>query len=221
MVFQLFPIACRNCTSCVLSVDSRTWLTAFATRIGHDGPWSTFLVGAGTPPQFTNVLISTLTTTPWFVLPQGCTDQDSDGCVQKRGRTFDPSKSSTWNPKGNYSLSVESNLGLEGNGEWGFETVNLGPAGNGLPALSNQLITGVASRDFWIANWGIKPVGTNLSSFNDPVPSWISTLKDNGTIASLSWAYTAGSYALSSFKDPSSGKTTVLPRYFQYRASFK
>ena len=47
----------------------------------------------------------------------------------------------------------------------------------------------------YIGTWGLRPVATNLSSFNNPIPSWISTLKDKSLIASLSWGYTAGSYS--------------------------
>ena len=195
---------------------ARCWETKVADclcdRNGNDGRWSTFLVGAGSPLQFTNVLISTTATTPWFVLPQGCTSRDSSGCPNDRGGIYDPAKSTSWQAKGNYTLEYEENLGYTGNGQYGFETITLGIEGSS-PNLTNQLITGIASKDFYIPTWGteprssfiawntadretgVRPAPTNLSSFSNPIPSWVSGLKDGGYAASLSWAYTAGSYA--------------------------
>ena len=56
-------------------------------------------------------------------------------------------------------------------------------------------MAGVATADFYLALWGIRPLAANLTDFNNPIPSWISSLKEKGLIRSLSWAYTAGCYA--------------------------
>lgn len=39
---------------------------------------------------------------------------------------------------------------------------------------------------------GLNPRPTNFTNFTDPVPSFLSTLKNRSMIPSLSWAYTAG-----------------------------
>ena len=169
-------------------------------RSGNDGPWSSFLAGAGTPAQSANVLVSTTANQPWFVVPQGCATSKIKTCPSDRGGLYDPAQSSTWQAKGNYSLHYEEGLDYQGNGEYGFDTIRLGIDESSAPTLDNQLIAGIASDDFYIATLGIRPASTNLSSFNNPIPSFISNLKDRGDITSLSWAYTAGSYGKSQGK---------------------
>ena len=90
---------------------------------------------------------------------------------------------------------MEQNLGFQGDGAFGFETLTLGQPGSNLPVLKNEITAGIASTDFYIASWGIRPLATNLSTFDNPIPSWISNLKASGAIASLSWGYTAGSHS--------------------------
>ena len=39
---------------------------------------------------------------------------------------------------------------------------------------------------------GLNPRPSNFTNFSNPVPSYLSSLKTQGLIPSLSWAYTAG-----------------------------
>ena len=158
-------------------------------------PWSTVLVGVGTPLNFSRVLVSTTATQPWFVVPEGCTQYDPPDCGTSRGRLFYPNNSRTWQKEGVYNLHVEQNLMYDGNGIFGFDTIALGLQGTGAPILEHQIIAGIATKDFYIATWGVRPVPTNISNFNDPIPSWLENLKDRGFVASLSWGYTAGCYS--------------------------
>ena len=50
-------------------------------------------------------------------------------------------------------------------------------------------MTSRASTHCWV---GLNPRPSNFSNFSDPVPSYLSALKDQSMIPSLSWAYTAG-----------------------------
>ena len=143
---------------------SQTWSADRLGRHGNDGPWSTFTIGFGTPPRYSNVLISTTSYQPWFVAPQGCTGSGSD-CSVSRGSLFSPADSSTWQPLHNFTMTDEVELGYTINGEFGYDALSL----------------------------GLNPAATNLSNLNNPIPSWIANLKSQGTVKSLSWAYTAGS----------------------------
>ena len=166
------------------------------SRDGNDGPWSTFILGIGTPPQFVHVLISTTCPQPWAVHPDGCTPQDPPDCGSTRGGIFLANQSSTWRDAGFFELQQELNLGYTGNGDFGFDSIVLGVPGtsSGTYALQHQLLAGIATKEFYVPTWGIAPRPTNLTTLNanDSYPSVLSNLRDEGKIPSLSYAYTAG-----------------------------
>lgn len=92
-----------------------------------------------------------------------------------------------------YSLIawVENMLGLSGNAYYGYDTVHLGVPGSGLPVLDHQLIAGFATNDFWLGSLGLSPLPFNFTDFNDPLPSFLTSLRNKSPVPSTSWAYTA------------------------------
>lgn len=181
------------------------------TRDGADGSWSTFAVRIGSPdPQLVNLLPGTSSSAGssiWTVLPEGCTlaAPNVTTCEEDRGGLFFRNQSSTWSTerianKGLFELLTfeESKLGLEGAAYYGFDTVQLGYDGSDGPVIENQLIAGMAGYDFWLGSLGLSPVPFNFSEFGDPVPSYLSNLREQKLVDSTSWAYTAGA----SYHDP-------------------
>ena len=163
-------------------------------RTGNDGPWSSFFIGIGTPPQYVRVLISTTGPQPWAVNPLGCTSSDPDNCARARGGLFLANESTTWQKAGFYQIDIERNLGYTGNGEYGFDSVALGAPQPGVYTIEHQVVASIATKVFYIATWGVAPRATNFSSL-DPEnshESLLSTLRRTGKIPSLSFAYTAG-----------------------------
>jgi hypothetical protein len=141
------------------------------------------------------------------VRPEGCTlaNPNLTHCEDSRGLTFSPNKSTTWSTErldndGLFSLNTyyEGFLNLTGNAYYGFDTLTLGVPGSGLPSLDNQIIAGFATNNYWLGFLGLSPVSFNFSSqddstsLRDPQPSFLSELKNQSHIPSLSWAYTAG-----------------------------
>ena len=171
-------------------------LIAHLFRDGNDGPWSSFPLGIGNPPQFVRVLVSTTCPQPWTVLPQGCTHSDPPTCPSSRGGLFFPNSSTTWQEAGLYELDQELNLGYSGNGEFGFDSLTLGYPGSGAYTIDRHLLAGIAAKDFYIATWGIAPRPTNLTTIdsNNSYQSLLSSLKQNEQVPSLSYGYTAGAY---------------------------
>ena len=163
-----------------------------STRDGNDGPWSTFFLGFGTPPQYTRVLISLNVVQPWPVLPQGCIPTDPVDCHLKRGSLFYTNESSTWQDQGNYTLEFEKNLGIDDNGDFGYDTLTLGLPGTGAPSVEKQIVAGIAAKDIYLGLWGVGARPTNLTSLNNPYPSLMTTLKEKGLVPSISYGYTAG-----------------------------
>lgn len=165
--------------------------------VGNDGPWSSFTIQIGTPAQDVEVFISTAGYQTWAVAAQGCTSSDPPNCATLRGSEFVPHQSSSWTQNnvtanGTFTLELETNLGYSGNGAFGYDTVALGWQGSGGPSLEQQIVAGIATPDFYLGIFGLNPRPTNFTNFNDPVPSYMSTLKQRSMIPSLSWSYTAG-----------------------------
>jgi len=162
---------------------------------GANGPWSTFSIQIGTPPQTVRVLPSMQNSQTWAVLPAGCTKTDQANCTTARGGVFQPNSSSSWNQNidtanGLFPLLLDSNLGYSGNGYYGFDTVALG--GQGGPSLEQQAVAGIATKDYFLGMFGLSPQASILPDSTRPLPNYISQLNNSGLIPSLSWSYTAG-----------------------------
>ena len=167
---------------------------------GNDGSWSTFIIQVGTPPQTFRILPATNGDETWVPIPAGCsqTGGPSD-CGNLRGadafqvalsQGFNKNSSSTWVENGAYNLLMEDNLDLDNsaNGDYGFDTVELGNSPGGL-SLEHQVVAGVATNTFWLGVFGLGPKSAN---FTAPVPSFMKNLADQSLIPSLSFGYTAG-----------------------------
>ena len=165
----------------------------------------------GTPAQNLRLLPSTSGNTIWSVLPQGCTVGDPSNCGDLRGTLFLPNISSTWINIGLYGLVLteEAGLGYSGNANFGYDNVTLGWLGDGLPMLNHQVIEGFATKDFSIGSFGLCPHAVNISSLNDPKPSFLGALAQQNLTPSTSWAYTAGAY----YRQPTAFGSLTLGGY--------
>ena len=180
-------------------------------RDGDDGPWSTFFMQVGTPPQNLRLLPSNSGNAIWPVLPQGCTVGDPSNCGDLRGTIFLPNSSSTWINIGLYGLALaeEAGLGYSGNANFGYDNVTPGWNGGGLPTLSHQVIEGFATKDFLIGSFGLSPYAINISTLDDPKPSFLGALAQQNQTPSTSWAYTAGAY----YRQPTAFGSLTLGGY--------
>ena len=158
---------------------------------GNDDPWSSFILQVGNPAQDVDVLISMAAFQTLVILQQGCTSVDPPNCGSLRGGQFFPNQSSTWvynaeSPNGLFGLNLESNLGYTANGSYGYDTVALGWQGSGGPSLNRQVVGGIATKEFFVDFFGINPRPSNFSTFDNPVPSYMASLKDRSMVPSLS-----------------------------------
>ncbi|PPJ50270.1 hypothetical protein CBER1_04914 [Cercospora berteroae] len=175
---------------------------------GNDGLWNTFVVEAGTPPQQFRVLPASAGQGLWIPVPEGCTSASPDdpgycgylrGTLPFQGRNssgFATNESTTWENIGIYTLDAQqAKLGYGGNGLFGLETVGLvNTSGNDTTQVPAQVLAGIADPVWWLGLMGLGPKPSNFSTFNDPIPSFLSTMANetDPQISSLSWAYTAG-----------------------------
>ncbi|KAI0411860.1 aspartic peptidase domain-containing protein [Xylaria grammica] len=168
---------------------------------GNDGPWSTFNLRVGTPEQDVRVIVSTASPESFVVLSEyGCStsvlETVLDNCAVSRGNLYNPNESSSWNELGLFGINengvgLEANLGYSVRAEFGTEDLGLGLTG---PSLENQTVAGIAAAEpFYLGLFGLNNQPVNFTSLgNFSSPSFLTTLKDNGLIPSLSWSYTAG-----------------------------
>jgi len=182
--------------SCVFEVVTSSCLQHLGD--GSDGPWSSFTIQVGNPPQVVKVFPSTSGYQTIVVLPQGCTTSDPSNCSDLRGRLFNPAASTSWiNNTANattqiYPNNVGKSVGFTSKGSFGFDDVTLGWGGSGGPSLKNQTVGGIASKDSYLGQFGLSPRASNFTDFTVPVPSYMENLKAQNMIPSKSWAYTAG-----------------------------
>ena len=162
---------------------------------GNDGPWSSFNIEIGTPPQTVRVLPSTKSTQTFAINPQGCTSSDASNCSDSRGGFFNPNTSSSWTVNqdisgGLYPLELETDLNVTGTGLYGYDTVAF-PGGSG-PSLTQQVVASVATKSFFLGLFGLSPYSSPLPSTTAQLPTYLSTLNQSSLIPSMSWSYTAG-----------------------------
>jgi hypothetical protein len=103
-------------------------------------------------------------------------------------------QSSTWVDQGLYALDLESALNYNGSGKYGKDVVGLN-GGNGSTngvSLANQLVAGIAAKDYLLGIFGLGIRPTSFSSSSPAVPSFMQALKTNNLIPSMSYGYTAG-----------------------------
>ncbi|KAI3321647.1 acid protease [Xylariaceae sp. AK1471] len=169
---------------------------------GNDGPWSTFDLRVGSTEQDVRVIVSTASPESFVVLSEyGCTTAAGlatvpANCAVSRGNLFNTNESSTWHELGDFGINqngvgLEANLGYSQNASFGLETLGLGLTG---PSLENQTVAGIASAEpLYLGLFGLNNQPVNFTSVgNFSSPSFVTTLKDQGIIPSVSWSYTAG-----------------------------
>lgn len=168
---------------------------------GNDGPWSSFDLRVGTPEQYVRVLVSTASPESLVVVANGGCSTAAfatvpTGCAVSRGNLFNLSASSTWHNIGLYGINqngvgLEANLGYSQKAQFGLDNLAVGLEA---PSLSNQTVAGIATAEpFYLGIFGLNNQPVNFSVLgNSSVPSFVTSLKDQNKIPSLSWSYTAG-----------------------------
>ena len=103
--------------------------------------------------------------------------------------------SSKWVSKNIYTLNLEGNLGLDNNydnGQFGYDQVSLPTAHQGNVTLAEQIIAGIATKDFFLGTLGLSQAPVNFTDPFDSRPSLITNLHNQSLIPSLSYGFTAG-----------------------------
>ena len=118
----------------------------------------------------------------------------ASNCTTARAGIYDHSHSSSAKTIGNYALGLEANLGYpHSNGFYVRETVALGFSNSTTQAsLNSQMVANYGSTSFYIGLFGLSNQPGNFSTMDDSDPSYLTSLRQQNMIPSLSWSYTAG-----------------------------
>ncbi|KAG8528574.1 uncharacterized protein KY384_006261 [Bacidia gigantensis] len=123
-----------------------------------------------------------------------------------RGSVYNPANSSTWSNIGLYRLSLvdESAFGYSGNGLFGYDEVRLGTGNESFSP--NQVIGGFTTptEHFYIGTLGLSP--NTMPPLTNTGKSFLTNLKDQNRIPSISWGCTAGAYYV---QPPAFGSLTL------------
>ena len=168
-----------NPTPLSLPVDN-TWL-------GYDGNWSPITIRVGTPEQWVYVLPNVLSQETWVIGPGGC-----DGtftCEQKRGGLFNYTNSSSWQGLGPYELGFDTNLGISGGADYGYDEIAL----NQQVVSPGQIVGILNSTEFWTGYLGLGVEATDFTD-TDRLTFLSSLVQNQSVIPSHSYGYTAGAY---------------------------
>lgn len=104
--------------------------------------------------------------------------------------------SSTWQDQGLFALQEEQNLpdylAFYDAGDYGLDTLGVGLPGSDSNDEPNMVVSAIATTDYFLGYLGVTTHPTNFTEFDDPHPTYLSTLKTAGKIPSVSYGYTAG-----------------------------
>jgi hypothetical protein len=160
-----------------------------------------FYVHIGTPPQSFHVLPSFEGQTLVVPIDEDCARFNISDCGSLRGvevfqsrpsEGFQVNKSSSWEELGIYRIGIGSNLGITGNGLFGYDTMGPSAGGNeNVGRLQRQAVAAYATSDLWLGTLGLSMYALNMSDTEAP-HSFLSSMKEEGLIPSLSFGYQAG-----------------------------
>ncbi|KAK6348041.1 hypothetical protein TWF718_005861 [Orbilia javanica] len=158
---------------------------------GNDGSWATFFMHVGTPSQIVRVLPATNWQETWVIDAEACRGTPAPQCYDKRGQTFSVNSSSTWNDQGFFNTDLAKDLGYNAVGNYGLERLGITNLDSGI-TFDDQVVVAVDSNEWYLGLFGLGTQPTNFTDFNNPQPSFLTTMYNQGLIPSLSWGYQAG-----------------------------
>jgi hypothetical protein len=105
---------------------------------------------------------------------------------------FQSNASSTWEEMGTYRIALGPEYGITGNAVFGYDNFGLGTKGDvEWVELENLPVAAFATPEIWLGELGLSMYGLNISETEAP-QSFLSRLKEEGHIPSLSFGYQAG-----------------------------
>ncbi|KAH8651561.1 aspartic peptidase domain-containing protein [Tricladium varicosporioides] len=171
---------------CISSATVPLSVTPSTNWYGDDGSWSAVSIRVGTPPQWVDVMVNTVSSETWVVGPGGCSGNTI--CTTARGAVFDLSQSSTYKDQGFFSLGVDNRLGGTGYARYGLDDLTFGSTG---VTLSNAIIGSINTTEFFLGMFGLGIVPGNFKNVTS-LAAISALVETKAVIPSHSYGYTAG-----------------------------
>lgn len=124
------------------------------------------------------------------VLSSSCVEGGT--CTNARGGTFNPDNSSTWGNRTYYKLPIEQNFATAVSALFGNDTLTLGGKGDDGHSLAAQVIEAITDPKYYLGMLGVNQQPINFTSPDSVQSTYITSLKDQNMIPSVSFGYTAG-----------------------------
>ncbi|RDL30347.1 Acid protease [Venustampulla echinocandica] len=172
---------------CITGAATALSVTPSTNWFGDDGTWSAISIRVGTPPQWVDVMVNTVSSETWVVGPAGCVDNNAL-CISSRGEIFDMKKSSTWQDEGFFNLGIDSRFGGSAYANYGLDDLAFGSTGVVLPSA---IIGSINATSFLLGMFGLGVVPGNFKNITS-LPAISGLVEKNGAIPSHSYGYTAG-----------------------------
>lgn len=155
---------------------------------GIDGDWSSVSVRVGNPPQWVDLLASTASRETIVIGAAGCDESDQQ-CITERGLLFDSKKSTSWEDQGGFPLGLDTQLGFDGDGVYGFDSI----AFNDYISVPSQIIGTLNDTGYWLGYFGLYVPPSNFTSVDKP--SFLDSMVHNQSlIPSHSYGFTSGAH---------------------------
>jgi hypothetical protein len=107
--------------------------------------------------------------------------------MDERGGLFNLSGSTTWENEGLYLLGLDSQLGFNGSGDYGLDTLEFGNTG---VSVSESIIGSINTTEYVTGFLGLGIVPGNFT--NGQFKSPLDSLAEKNIIPSYSYGFTAG-----------------------------
>jgi hypothetical protein len=165
-------------------------------RDGNDGPWSTFTIGVGSPPQAIRVIPSVAQNIVTVVRPEECLGYlyGFQNCSEARGGVYRYNESSTWRSNGIHDVDPTNNSLFKRTLHFGTDTVGLGTKPQASRMTNQTVALMLQLPPSYIGIVGISPVPINYTEDNTQVPTFFESLRSSTRIGARTWSYTAGSF---------------------------
>ncbi|CAG8977976.1 hypothetical protein HYALB_00001857 [Hymenoscyphus albidus] len=154
---------------------------------GYDGSWSAISLRVGTPQQWVDVMVDTVSSETWLIGPGGCPRNNSI-CIAARGEIYDLRTSSTWQDQGRFNLGVDARLGGKGYADYGLDDVTFDPTG---VTLKSTIIGSINTTQYLLGMFGLGIVAGKFQTVTS-LPAISGLVENASAIPSHSYGYTAG-----------------------------
>lgn len=97
----------------------------------------------------------------------------------------------TWQSIDLFKLHLGDQDDINVGARYGYDAIGMALQNSGALTLTGQLLAAIARKQFFLGIVPLGPKPTNFSTFDNPQPSYLTSLKDTGIIPGQGFRYTS------------------------------